>query len=125
MRSRPPPSTWLPDRPPTWADLLVTGFVVWLGVEGPPLRTVAWPLVAVGFVSTAVLLGPIANSSFGTRVGQWFEAVGTWVRTFLLSSFAVGVWIIEWVADVPVVPIRIVVTGSMVMHVVYFLVLVL
>jgi len=80
------PRSFLPDRPPTWAEvglsLLVS--VVYL----PQLvisSSVSWPVVFTGIAVSVVVLGPIANSRGGRRVETRFKAVSIPHRVLVLS----------------------------------------
>jgi hypothetical protein len=96
------PGRWLPDRTPTWTDVLVgvLGAVLFLS----SLTTLArpgWAWVAAGFVATVVVLGPVAQSSVAARVGEWSRAGGTLVGVALVATFVAVAWLLRDVVGVP------------------------
>ncbi|WP_436909764.1 hypothetical protein [Halosimplex marinum] len=102
MESDTVPGRWLPDRTPTWTDVLVgiLGAVLFLS----NLTTLArpdWPWVAGGFVATAVVLGPVAQSSVAARVGERFRDGGTLVGVALIATFVAVAWVLRDVVGVP------------------------
>ena len=106
-------SPWLPDRQPTWTDVLVGVFAVgWVIVElrGEPL---SWAWFAVGFLSFLVAGGPAARSSIGQVVGDWFRAIGPAGRGIVILLFAIGVWVTYATFDVPSRPVTSFTVGLM------------
>ena len=77
---------WLPNRPPTLTEISLAAVftVTWVPLQFVRLEAVSWPAVAVGFLSTAVLIGPVASSSFGKRVEEWGRSVGVIRRVLVL-----------------------------------------
>ena len=80
-------STYLPDRPPTWTEIGLA--VLMLGLVGLSVHVgepVGSAFVA-GFVLFALAVGPVANTSFGCRVGDWFRGIGFSGRAAVISLF--------------------------------------
>jgi len=86
-------SVLLPERTPTWTDLVLT--VAALAQVGLFTRTVeiSWPAFALGVALFAVGGGPVAASPGGTRVNQWSDSIGKRGRGLVIVLFAVLVWI--------------------------------
>lgn len=93
----------------------------WLISELPPLQTISWLFVVLGFVSVAVVLGPMAHSATAKRIGQRFVAIGILGRVLLILLFVLGIWMVERVANIPIVPVQSFVGGSMAMIIAYVL----
>ena len=81
-------STYLPDRPPTWTEVGIAVLVV--VTYGFPLhvRRPWWPAVILGFVLFVLALGPIANTSIGRRIGNWFREIGLGGRAVAIGLLA-------------------------------------
>ena len=106
-------SLWLPDRQPTWTDVLVGVFaVVWIFVE---LRSepLSWAWFTVGFLSFLVAGGPVARSAIGQSVGDWFRTIGPTGRILVILLFAIAVWAIYATFDVPRRPVTSFTVGLM------------
>ena len=86
-----PSSRWLPNRPPTVTEIsLATVFsVTWVPLQFVRLEAVSWPSVAVGFLLTAMLIGPVASSSFGKRIEDRAQSVGLIWRVLGLATIIV------------------------------------
>lgn len=80
-------STYVPDRPPTWFEVGLA--VLMLGLVGSSFRVgqQVWPAFVVGFVLFALAVGPVANTSFGRRVGDWFRGIGVSGRAAVIMLF--------------------------------------
>jgi len=80
-------STYVPDRPPTWFEVGLA--VLMLGLVGSSFRVgqPMWPAFVVGFVLFALAVGPVANTSFGRRVGGWFRGIGVGGRAAAIMLF--------------------------------------
>ena len=83
---------YLPDRPPTWSDavVVVSGPIsigIWLQ-SSPPLSL---PAVTLGFGSSAILLGPVAQTRVGKRIDRWGTEVGPLGRVTVITLFAIAV----------------------------------
>lgn len=87
--------------------------VAWTALNVPTIESVVWVATAVGFVSTMIATGPIASSSLGKRVGNWFEAIGILGRALLLVLFVVCVWLLGQVVEIPTALVGSFVGGSM------------
>lgn len=86
------PSAYLPDRPPTWTEVALSGLVIVTYVPvvvAGPARS--WPAVLGGFLAFALALGPGANSALGRRVGAWFRGIGVAGRAAAIGLFAAAV----------------------------------
>ncbi|WP_137291185.1 hypothetical protein [Natronorubrum halophilum] len=95
---------WPPDGAPNRRRVafatLVAAWAVWnLAV----VETVAWGIVAAGFVAFVAAAGPLATSSIGSRVGAWFRAIGIVGRGLVIVGFAVMVWTATTRLEVPAV----------------------
>jgi len=95
-------STYLPDRQPTWLELLLAALVlprvVW-GLYGGPHTS--WLAIGVGVLVFALALGPVANTVLGGRVDRWFRGLGVAGRAVVIVLFAVAVYVAVWVGAVP------------------------
>jgi len=80
-------STYVPDRPPTWTEVGIAVLVVGMIAPSFVVRELLWSAVAVGFVLFALAVGPVANTLFGRRVGDWFRAIGLSGRTTVIVLF--------------------------------------
>jgi len=80
-------STYVPDRPPTWFEVGLA--VLMLGLVGSSFRVgkPVWPAFMGGFVLFALAVGPVANTSFGCRVGDWFRGIGVSGRAAVIMFF--------------------------------------
>ena len=106
-------SPWLPDRRPTWTDVLVGVFaVVWAIVE-LSVEPLSWAWVTVGSLSFLVAGGPVARSAIGQSVGDWFRAIGPTGRGLAILLFAIAVWAIYATFDVPSRPVTSFTVGLM------------
>jgi hypothetical protein len=95
-------STWYPERPPTWTDVLVGVLaLLWIPINLASLRTIHWSWMVGGAAIGLVSVGPLANSRAGKRVGAWFRAIGVGGRIVVILSFAAAVWIVSNRVDVP------------------------
>ena len=74
--SRLPPALWTPERPPAKRDVWLLGAAVILAwVSLAEAGSTAWPWVAAGFVANALVIGPLAGSVVGRRVGDALRAL--------------------------------------------------
>jgi hypothetical protein len=85
---------YLPDRPLAWLEVVVIflvlfEYVVWVLVPG----SLSLPAVALGFGSTALLLGPVAQTRVGKRIGRWFTEIGPPGRATVIVLFAIAVMV--------------------------------
>ncbi|WP_436347214.1 hypothetical protein [Natronorubrum sp. FCH18a] len=106
MVGRIAPSEYFPDRAPTWTEvglcvLVVVGFLPQIHVRS----AISWPAVLVGFLATAVALGPGANSALGERVGQWFTRIGIGGRAVVIVLYAIGVVVLVRSDSIPSEPL--------------------
>jgi hypothetical protein len=63
---------YLPDRSPTWLDVLIVVFgSIVIGSMLQSLSPSSLPAVALGFVGAAILLGPVAQTRVGKRIDEW------------------------------------------------------
>lgn len=87
------PAALLPERTPTWSDLVLTVFAV--AQVGLFTRTVevSWPAFALGAALFAVVFGPVAASPAGERVNEWVDSIGKRGRGLGIILFAVLGWI--------------------------------
>lgn len=106
-------SSWVPDRQPTWTDVLVSMFAigrVTIELRSEPLSG-AW--FTVGFLSFLVAGGPVARSAIGRSVGDWFRAIGPTGRGLVILLFAIAVWATYARFDVPSRPVTSFTVGLM------------
>jgi hypothetical protein len=106
-------STLLPERSPSRLDLFVVAIAVFelvLNFYVEPSGWV-WPLVVAGFVSCVLIAGPLAKTSVGRRLEEWFRAIGIGGRATLIVLFAVGWYLIASTLDIPVEPVASVANG--------------
>ncbi|ATW87253.1 hypothetical protein halTADL_0440 [Halohasta litchfieldiae] len=94
-------STYVPDRPPTWTEVGLAVLVVVTHGLSLQFRSPWLPAVLAGFVLFSLAIGPVANSTVGRRVGDWFRTIGYRGRGTLIVLFAIGVAV---GAQSPVVP---------------------
>ena len=115
-------STWYPERPPTWTDVLVGVLaLLWIPINLASLRTIHWSWMVGGAAIGLVSVGPLANSRGGKRVGAWFRAIGIGRRLAVILTFAAAVWIVSNRVDVPSEIVTSAVGGFMISLVVYLL----
>lgn len=106
-------SAWLPDRQPTWIDLIVgISAVCWVIVR-TQRTSLSWSWVAIGFVAYLTSAGPVANSAIGHSVGRWFRSIGFAGRATVIGLFAISVWAVDSAFDVPKQPVTSFVGGMM------------
>jgi hypothetical protein len=105
---------WLPDRPPTWADVFLAGFGFFSLVEYAVSSTTpaAWEWVAVGVVGSVLAFGPLANSAVGDRVNEWWDRIGVGGRALAIVGFAVVCWTVIWQEPAIRAPVDGVATGG-------------
>lgn len=84
-------STYVPDRPPTWTEVGLAALVGVMFGSSVIVRRPRWPAVVVGFVVFALAVGPVATTSVGRRVGDWFRGIGTSGRTVVIGLFILTV----------------------------------
>ncbi|MCL9814520.1 hypothetical protein [Natranaeroarchaeum aerophilus] len=48
--------------------------------------------LVAGFVTAAIGLGPVAQSSAGARIGNWFRGIGETGRAVAIVVFALAMW---------------------------------
>lgn len=88
-------SLWLPDRVPTWADVVLAvliAFEVWTEIR--PGEPFSWPHAAVGFVAALVAMGPGTETRVGKAVGRWFRRIGTLGRGVAILLYFVGLFVV-------------------------------
>lgn len=105
---------YLPDRPPTWTEVIIGVFVALSTV--PDLLTPSrpsWPAAILGFLAFAIALGPAARSRPGIRVGRWFRNIGATGRLVVISVFAIVVAVAYTSGVVPMAPLRDAATGGL------------
>lgn len=88
-------SGWLPDRQPSWTGLgLAFVFTfTWIPIQLSMLET-HWPALAIGFLTMAILLGPVATTSVATRLEDWGRSVGVVRRVFALLTVLVALFLV-------------------------------
>lgn len=99
-------SGWLPDRQPSWSDLAIALVLTltWVPIQVSTLETVSWSALAVGFLTMAVLLGPVATTSVATRFEDWGRSVGVVRRVLVLLAVVVALFLVgAYVAPQPIV----------------------
>ncbi|MDF9745493.1 hypothetical protein [Natrinema salsiterrestre] len=113
MRGRFGPAAYFPDRPPT-------GWEVSSGVAAGALvalqfvtASVSWPELVLGFLAAAVALGPVATTSLGKRIGEWFREIGVGGRATVFVLFAVVVVLLGLSKTIPPVLLDGVFTGGL------------
>ncbi|MCH7661148.1 MAG: hypothetical protein IH933_11425 [Euryarchaeota archaeon] len=85
-------SSYFPNRPPTWMEVVIVAVVA---VSFAPSffspSTLLWPAVLFGFLGFLVVAGPVANTTLGKEFGDWFQRIGGVGRLFVVFLFVVGV----------------------------------
>jgi phage shock protein PspC (stress-responsive transcriptional regulator) len=97
------PAAWVPDRPPTWSELLLT--VASLFMIGGLFRTlpyVSWPAVAAGSVGAVAVMGPFAATTYGRRLDDWGRRIGGRKKIAVVAGFAVALGLAPTLSVVPV-----------------------
>lgn len=100
-------STWVPKRTPTWSDIFIavlasiTALLDLFTESG----TWAWPWVVVGFILWMIGSGPVAKTSTGQHIGDWFRKIGGAGRLLVILLIVVVVYSIIYVFDIPTNPI--------------------
>ncbi len=87
------PAGLLPERTPTWSDIVLTVFAIMQVGLLTRIVDVSWPAFALGAALFAALFGPVAASTIGERVNQWADSIGKRGRGLVIVLFAVLVWI--------------------------------
>lgn len=82
----------LPDRPPTWTEVGLSGLVtVWIVSRVWPFEDVSWTAVALGILATWLVAGPLAKSSIGRRIDAWGEEAALGPSIVVLVCVAIVV----------------------------------
>lgn len=107
-------SRYLPDRAPTWTEVVIGAFIALSIVPSflPPSRP-ALPAAIIGFLAFAIALGPGARSSLGARIGRWFRDIGATGRLAVILGFAAAVAVVGVSGAVPMAPLRDAATGGL------------
>lgn len=83
---------YLPDRPPTWSDVvIVVSGPISIGIWVQSFQPSSLPSVALGVVSAAILLGPVAQAQVGKRIDRWGTEIGPLGRATVIALFAIAV----------------------------------
>lgn len=81
--------TYLPDRSPTWSEVLVFIFgLIVIGLQRQLHSPLSLPAVALGFVGAAILLGPIAQTQVRKRINEWET------ETRFLARLGAIIWVL-------------------------------
>lgn len=116
------PATWLPDRPPTWSELLLTvASLFMIGGLFTTLPSVSWPAVAVGAVGAVVAMGPFAATTTGQRIDDWGDRIGGRGKLAVIAVFAVATGLAPALSLVPVAVVTNVTAGILLGTAVYVL----
>ncbi|MXR52072.1 hypothetical protein GRX03_10735 [Halovenus sp. WSH3] len=92
----------LPDRPPTWGDVVaVVSYSLLLGLRPQLLSLSSLPAVAIGLCSGAVFSGLIAHTGVGTRVDEWWGDIGVLGRVTAIVPILFAVIVLIGVGPVP------------------------
>jgi len=113
-------STWFPDRPPTWGEAVSTAgalgvFILTL----PRLQSLWWLGVGGGFGLVLLSLGLWANTALGTRIGQWFRAIGMGGRAVVIVLYLVAVFVLFESVSVPFAVVGAVSKGGLLAAILY------
>ena len=85
-------SAFVPDYTPSWIDgfmVVIAAFELFTNLSGES-SSWEWPWVVAGFALCLLLAGPIAKSSVGRFVGDWFQEIGIAGRILVIVLFAIG-----------------------------------
>lgn len=92
----------VPERPPTWREVVASVSIVVLLVivsQEMSVESSSWAGLAFGILTTWLVAGPLATSSIGRRIDAWGEesGLGTSIGVLLclvLTVLAVFTWLI-------------------------------
>jgi len=84
--------TYLPDRPPTWSDvvIVISGSMT-IGIWLQSLQPSSLLAVAFGFVGAVILFGPVAQTRAGKQINKWGTEIGSLGRATVIAVFAIAV----------------------------------
>ncbi|QGA83312.1 hypothetical protein [Halomicrobium sp. LC1Hm] len=92
---------FLPDHPPTWLDILMGVFTLWLS-SSVQTRVVAWPWFLAGTAVTLLTLGPFKHTSLGRRIDE-HDDDASGVRKLAIVVLIAGVlWGLILLLEIPV-----------------------
>jgi hypothetical protein len=108
-------SSWsVSDKPNRWD---IVGAASSLALSAVFLSTVEAVLAVwliVGFIASAVLIGPVAASALGQRVSSWLEAIGGSGRLLAVAiTFVVWHYVVEPTLGIPDVLVTNFVSGGL------------
>lgn len=106
-------TAWSSDGKPNLSDVVVAAFSTLWAVSFFSLIETVWLWLTVGFVVGAVLLGPVATSTVGKRIGAWFESIGIAGRAIFIIVSVVCLGAAQIALDVPQTSVTNVVIGGM------------
>jgi hypothetical protein len=105
---------YFPDRPPTWSDVVtVVSGLLYIGISVQSFQSSSLPAVALGFSSTVILIGPVAQTRVGKRIGRWVTEIGPDGRATVIGLFAIAVIVTFVFVGTPPEFIREAVLGTM------------
>ena len=109
-----------PNRSPTAVDLVAAcGAVLFLAISAPDVHR--WYLTAVGAVAGVIVMGPLAQTPIGRRVGSTLRDIGIAGRGIVLALGIVAVAALPSVLPVPTATLIDVTVGVIVAIPVYVL----
>lgn len=97
------PLYWLPDRTPTWSDVVtvVSAVVLLYATRSAEPSGWVWPWVAAGVVLVVITVGPIANTSVGRSFGDWSQNIGVGGRLVVMIVLLIMLFAVERMVAIP------------------------
>ena len=96
-------SALLPDHTPSRVDLFImvlAAFELYLNFYTESSGR-EWQWVVAGFISCVLIAGPIAKTSVGRLLGEWFREIGIAGRALLIVLFAIGWYLVASTFYIP------------------------
>lgn len=95
------PAAWIPDRPPRKIEVALALFftIVLVPAQFLVAESISPSAAAAGLLVTLLVIGPVASSRLGRRIGDRFRSIGIAWRALLLAVFVVPLFVAG--ADVP------------------------
>lgn len=97
-------SALLPDHTPSRVDffiMVIAAFELFLSFYTESSGW-EWPWMVAGFISCVLIAGPIAKTSVGRLLGEWFREIGIGGRALLIVLFAIGWFLVDSTFYIPV-----------------------
>lgn len=85
------PAAWIPDRPPKKIEVALAVFftIVWFPVQVLAVDSISLSAAAAGLLVTLLVIGPVASSRPGRRIGDRFRSTWFAWRVLLLAVVVV------------------------------------